>query len=721
MILCSWARIKNLSYKSVLWIIVLLLSWLIVACSTDKATNNKGDSNGVVIPTLISALTLPGDTTSFTASLYLDSNTSPIASVEIARDGSQATVDFSNLSVPIGTHILSIKFALVTNTLGTLVLATAEHAPIDVSTGSSHTLSFDINDYVYPDDDGVGASNLSEVNNGTDPTDPNSTPFDFWVDMANGLDTNSGTESEPFKTITYALSQAGQNMTIKVLPGTYNATNGETFPLMLQPGQVLIGDETNKGEAATPTNIIGNAAFAVGTFSYATVVGAEGSRISGFSLGEGPNSHFAVIVDGVTMEISNNSFRSSTYGGVYVYNSGTTTITGNTFNTGSYGVYIHNAPDGAAINNNTFVTPSLPIDVVGTTTVANITNNTITGSGQVGIQVQHGTPVISNNTFNQTTGYTYGAIRAQFASATPIVRGNTFICDYAIGIVDGNPDLGTATDAGNNDFSAVTGISVRHGGAATVYAIGNTWPATPPLQNVDIVVDGSGTVVWGTGPSDFYASLPAGLAAFYPFSGNALDMSGNLNDGIVNGATLAADIDGVLDSAYRVFRTGGPGDIEVSHSSSLDVQDFTLITWFNMDAVTDAFSCLIGKDYTTGYAIGISSGGSGVCPAPAGVQRGMRVYVGNQAYNFSLSDFACNTWYHVAVTHNNATGDVQLYVNGTLTDSGTIPSVSMISNTSILGIGKDGTYGDHFNGVMDQVHIYNRVLTGGEINAIFSQ
>ena len=44
-----------------------------------------------------------------------------------------------------------------------------------------------------------------------------------------------------------------------------------------------------------------------------------------------------------------------------------------------------------------------------------------------------------------------------------------------------------------------------------------------------------------TKPGITYESLTQGLIAYYPFNGNAMDESGNGNDGEVKGATLAVD------------------------------------------------------------------------------------------------------------------------------------------------------------------------------------
>ena len=208
-----------------------------------------------------------------------------------------------------------------------------------------------------------------------------------------------------------------------------------------------------------------------------------------------------------------------------------------------------------------------------------------------------------------------------------------------------------------------------------------------------------------------------GLIAYYAFNGNANDESGNSNDGtLMSGATITADKNGSANKAVDV----NSGYVEIADSTSLDLQSFTLSVWFNMKAVPSAFNCLIGKDYTTAYAIGIESGGSGTCPAPSGTARGMIVYVGDNSKYFNLSDFACDTWYHAAVTYDNATGNVQLYVNGLLVDTGSIAAGSIASNSYPLGIGEDGRYHDNFSGIIDEVYAYNRVLSADEIHTLYT-
>jgi parallel beta-helix repeat protein len=326
----------------------------------------------------------------------------------------------------------------------------------------------------------------------------------LYVDAVNGNDLGPGTSNEPFKTITHALSADGSDKTIKVRPGTYDAALGEVFPLVLQPGQILIGDEINKGDGAAPTLIVGHGGSIPGGSWSATIVGAEGSRISGFKVGE--NSyvvlHAAIVADGITMEITNNTFKTLTYAGILLQNKGAPVIENNLFDTDSYGLYILGCPDGPTIRNNIFLQMSIPIDILGIDTYAVIINNTITGNGQVGISVQHGYPLIASNTFKASTGYNYGAIAVSSSSATPKIRENGFACTTAIIVESGNPDIGTVSEHGNNNFNAVAGASLTHNGTATVYAIGNTWPSTMPVCGTDIVPSAGGVVIWGSGTAE---------------------------------------------------------------------------------------------------------------------------------------------------------------------------------------------------------------------------
>lgn len=83
---------------------------------------------------------------------------------------------------------------------------------------------------------------------------------------------------------------------------------------------------------------------------------------------------------------------------------------------------------------------------------------------------------------------------------------------------------------------------------------------------------------------------------------------------------------------------------------------------------------------------------------------------------YGITDLAANTWYHVAATYDGSAW--KLYLNGNLekttAESGTLPSTS-----GYLYIGNSyGVY--NLNGYIDDLRMYNRALSGNEIQALYN-
>ncbi|MCK5480335.1 MAG: DUF2341 domain-containing protein, partial [Gammaproteobacteria bacterium] len=74
-----------------------------------------------------------------------------------------------------------------------------------------------------------------------------------------------------------------------------------------------------------------------------------------------------------------------------------------------------------------------------------------------------------------------------------------------------------------------------------------------------------------------------------------------------------------------------------------------------------------------------------------------------------------NTWYHVVGTYDGST--MRLYINGILqSDTGAISPASIYDNSEPVEIGTFEEFNDYyFNGLIDEVRIYNRSLSGDEI------
>lgn len=75
-----------------------------------------------------------------------------------------------------------------------------------------------------------------------------------------------------------------------------------------------------------------------------------------------------------------------------------------------------------------------------------------------------------------------------------------------------------------------------------------------------------------------------------------------------------------------------------------------------------------------------------------------------------------NIWYHVAATYNGAS--TRLYVNGV--EDGLRPGVWSSANAPPLSIGQRGSNEDFFNGLIDEVEIFNRALSIAEIQSLYN-
>ncbi len=67
-----------------------------------------------------------------------------------------------------------------------------------------------------------------------------------------------------------------------------------------------------------------------------------------------------------------------------------------------------------------------------------------------------------------------------------------------------------------------------------------------------------------------------GLIGYWPFTGNANDLSGNGNNGVVNGATLTSDRFGNVNAAYNY---NGNNNIIANFPSAI-IGDWTISAWY---------------------------------------------------------------------------------------------------------------------------------------------
>jgi len=216
------------------------------------------------------------------------------------------------------------------------------------------------------------------------------------------------------------------------------------------------------------------------------------------------------------------------------------------------------------------------------------------------------------------------------------------------------------------------------------------------------------------------AQIPnSGLVAWYPFTGNANDSSGNGHNGAVLGAHLTINRFGTPNSAYSFI--GNDQYIDVPDASILRLSntDYTISVWvYKLDSLANSNYAIIAKRYSDGqkgYILQIPSSYYQIEFQVSGYQ---------DPYLHSDSAIAFNTWQHIVITYKLTTSTLKMYLNDKLVGTGSIPSPNgLISTAFRIGndtwVGYVPSYG--LNGKIDDLRIYNRVLTNSEIKTIYQE
>jgi len=83
----------------------------------------------------------------------------------------------------------------------------------------------------------------------------------------------------------------------------------------------------------------------------------------------------------------------------------------------------------------------------------------------------------------------------------------------------------------------------------------------------------------------------------------------------------------------------------------------------------------------------------------------------------SVTSVIDDNWHHIAVTHDKSTGATAVYVDGQSEGTATITFDLTFPGVNRIGTGFSDL--DEFNGTIDDVMIFNRSLSAGQINALY--
>jgi hypothetical protein len=220
-----------------------------------------------------------------------------------------------------------------------------------------------------------------------------------------------------------------------------------------------------------------------------------------------------------------------------------------------------------------------------------------------------------------------------------------------------------------------------------------------------------------------------GLIAYYPFTGNAMDASGNGHHGSVVRATLTSDRNNNADRAY--YFNGIDSYIVVSPGDAFAPNQFTIcaMVFIEEQVTTNCCPRIVHRmRWAPCQAPGDPCNGTGY--ALHYQKFGENNYNSLLSFNFfdidkkginpldkssnvvSPPNLEYGKWYQVAATYDEKA--IKFYFNGILNHTKAVPSPIAHTPGMSFFIGTDGGVGT-FKGKIDEVYFYNRVLTDDEI------
>ncbi len=196
------------------------------------------------------------------------------------------------------------------------------------------------------------------------------------------------------------------------------------------------------------------------------------------------------------------------------------------------------------------------------------------------------------------------------------------------------------------------------------------------------------------------------LISHWKLDGNAIDNSGNGNNGTVYGAVPTSDRFGNANSAMSF--NGVNNYITVPDSASLKPNQITMSAWIK-PAQLSGYMDIVSKYYANGYYLRILD---------SSLYSARIDFFAAGDSNATGTEVPANIWSHVVSTYDGTYQKV--YINGVLKDSksGMGPAISNVSNPLTIGALTGG--GDYFSGAIDDVRVYNRALSQTEVQSLYA-
>ena len=209
-------------------------------------------------------------------------------------------------------------------------------------------------------------------------------------------------------------------------------------------------------------------------------------------------------------------------------------------------------------------------------------------------------------------------------------------------------------------------------------------------------------------------NLENGLVAHYIFTGNANDVSGNGNDGFLNGDVSIIDGKACFDGTNGYIDCGNDATLNIT--GSLTISACVITTLNTVGHIVSKVKYASGDWDDDPYDLMIRSDG---------------IIMFNITNGFSdpqlFSTFPINDGvsHHIIALFNSAEGVIKLYIDGVFNNEMPAPSSIVNGLTLPLYLGaawqQGGGVEGFYEGCMDKVRIYNRAINNEEIIALHDE
>lgn len=355
-----------------------------------------------------------------------------------------------------------------------------------------------------------------------------------------------------------------------------------------------------------------------------------------------------------------------------------------------------------------------PVDPVLATqhsvTLTNLTASTLYHF-RVASADTNGTGYSADGTFTTAASSGTALMFAMSAAATQL----SLVPGQAVtDLVTATLTSGAAAPVSFSTLSLPAGVTAAFSSATCTVTCSTTLTLTASSSAVagtySIAVKGTSGATWASTAISLTISgltTTSGLAALWDFTelsgSTAADSSGNANTGTLHGASWASNVCGGC-----ILLDGSSGYISVSESPSLQATaQLTVSMWLRTTSKGNNDPRMVSKLYSWD----VKMNGSRRYPQfSAGSMYGMLDY-----------PLPLNQWQHVVFTYSS--GVLKGYVNGALIPfaANTFTSGTLIPLQQYgLYIGTDPSRTASYKGHLDDVRIYNRVLTAAEVAALYS-